>query len=89
MKLRFIYMLAAVAGVSFLFLVKMMYDMNLHMEQMTIQITSMATNMQQMANDVHGMREGVDRMSMAIQRGGQQMEKMNPMDMMRGPIPRP
>lgn len=82
-----VYVLAMLAGAAFLFLVKLMYDMSVQMARMTEQVTVMTGQMGKLVEDVHGMREGVDRMSGVIQRGGQQLQQLNPMEMMQGVTP--
>lgn len=82
-----LYVLATLAAASFLFLVKLMYDMTVQMTRMTEQVTVMTSQMGRMVDDVHGMREGVDRMSSVLQRGSQQIQQLNPMEMMQGVTP--
>jgi hypothetical protein len=84
----------AVALGAFVFLVKLMHDMTVQMTVMTGQVTRMAdqmtvmnANIQAMGQDVRGMREGMDRMAGVVQRGSQQIEQLNPMEMMRGVVP--
>lgn len=87
----------AVALGAFLFMVALMHDMTVQMTAMTGQVTHMAEQVAQMnANvgamgaDVRGMRESMERMSGIVQRGGQQLEKieqLSPLEMMRGVMP--
>ena len=80
--------LAAVLGMAaFLLLIKLMNDMTGHMARMTDQVTTMTGHMETLTGDVHGMRQSVDRMSVVLQRGSQQIEQLNPMDMMQGVVP--
>jgi hypothetical protein len=79
---------------AFLFMVALMHDMTAQMTAMTGQVTRMAdqvtamnANIQTMGLDVRGMREGMDRMAGVVQRGSQQLEQINPMEMMRGIVP--
>lgn len=87
MKQSITYLAAALAGFAFLFLVKLMFDMSVQMTRMTEQITQMSGYMQQMSADVHGMREGVERMSGVLQQGSQQIQQLNPMEMIQGVVP--
>jgi len=87
-------LVGAVALGAFVFLVKLMHDMTVQMTVMTEQVTRMAdqvtamnANIQTMGLDVRGMREGMDRMAGVVQRGSQQLEQINPMEMMRGIVP--
>jgi hypothetical protein len=87
-------LVGAVALGAFLFLVKLMNDMTGQMTAMTGQVTRLAdqivvmnANVQAMGLDVRGMRESMDRMSGVVQRGSQQLEQINPMEMMRGIVP--
>ena len=87
----------AVALGAFLFMVKLMHDMTGQMAAMTEQVARMAEQVAQMNGnvgamgaDVRGMRQGMERMSGIVQRGGQQLEQieqLNPMEMMRGAMP--
>ena len=81
---KIIYPAAAIAMVAFLFLIKLMYDMSVQMTRMTDQITLMNGHMQEMVTDMRGMRTSVDQMSLAFKQGGQQMQQMNPLNMMPG-----
>ena len=87
-------LVGAVALGAFVLLVKLMHDMTGQMTVMTGQVTRMAdqitvmnANIQTMGLDVRGMREGMDRMAGVVQRGSQQLEQLNPMEMMRGVVP--
>jgi uncharacterized protein YoxC len=87
----------AVALGAFLFMVQLMREMTTQMAVMTEQVSRMAEQMTQMnANvgemgaDVRGMRQSMERMSGIVQRGGQQLEQieqLNPLEMMRGVMP--
>lgn len=84
----------AVALGAFVFLVKLMHDMTVQMTAMTEQVTRMAeqvtimnNNIQTMGLDVRGMRQGMERMTGVVQRGSQQLEQLNPMEIMRGVVP--
>ena len=93
---------AGIAGVAvFLFLVKLMYDMTVQMtrmtEQVTVmtgQVTAMTGYMERMAGevsgireDVNGMRRSVEGVSGVMQKGREQIQKLNPMEMMQGIVP--
>lgn len=87
-------LVGTVALGAFLFLVKLMHDMTVQMTVMTEQVTRIADqvavmneNIQTMGLDVRGMREGMDRMAGVVHRGSQQLEQLNPMEMMRGIVP--
>jgi hypothetical protein len=80
----------AVALGAFLFMVVLMRDMTAQMTAMTEQVTQMNANVGAMGADVRGMRESMERMSGIVQRGGQQLEKieqLSPLEMMRGVMP--
>jgi len=81
------YLIGLAAVAAFAFLVKLMYDMTVQMTRMTEQVTRMATQMESLVADVHGMAGSVDRMSGVLQQGGQQMQQLNPTEMMRGMVP--
>lgn len=95
-------LVAGIAGAAaFLFLVKLMYDMTVQMtrmtEQVTVmtrQVTAMTGHMERMAGevgrireDVNGMRRSVEGVSGVMQKGREQMQKLNPMEMMQGIVP--
>ncbi len=84
---KIIYPAAVIAMAAFLFLIKLMYDMSVQMTRMTDQVTMMNTHMEEMVIDVRGMRTSIDRMSFGFQKGSQQMQQMNPMQMMPGVKP--
>jgi methyl-accepting chemotaxis protein len=87
----------AIALGAFVFMVKLMHDMTAQMVMMTEQVGRMAEQVAQMNGnvgamgaDVRGMRQSMERMSGIVQRGGQQLEQLeqlNPMEVMRGVIP--
>ena len=87
----------AVALGAFVFMVKLMHDMTAqiavmaeHVGRMAEQVTQMNANVAGMGTEVHGMRQSMERMSGIVQRGGQQLEQieqLNPMEVMRGVIP--
>jgi len=85
---KILYPAVLIAMLAFVFLIKLMYDMSVQMTRMTDQVVTMNSHMQRMGEDMRGMRRSVDRMSMAFQKGSQQMEQLNPMDMMQGVMPR-
>lgn len=94
---RLVFLGGALALGAFLLMVKLMHDMTAQMAVMTEQVGRMAEQVAQMNGnvgamgaDVHGMRQSMERMSGIVQRGGQQLEQieqLNPMEMMRGVIP--
>lgn len=88
MSNKILYPAVLIAMLAFVFLIKLMYDMSVQMTRMTDQVVTMNSHMQRMGEDMRGMRTSVDRMSMAFQKGSQQMEQLNPMDMMQGVMPR-
>lgn len=64
--------------------------MNAQMGTLVEQVTGIKASvghMPSLAEDVHGLRESVGTMAGAIQRGSQQVEKLNPMEMFRQVIP--
>lgn len=75
-----VWVLTAVAGVSFLAMVKIMADMSNHMERMTGQVAELSA-------DVKGMRASVDHMAEAVLQGSRQMQQVNPMQMLPGMAP--
>lgn len=87
----------AIALGAFVFMVKLMHDMTAQMAVMTEQVARMTEQVAQMnghvgamGTDVRGMRQSMERMSGIVQRGGQQLEQieqLNPMEMMRGVVP--
>ena len=87
----------ALALAGFLFMVKLMSDMTGQMVAMTDQVGRMAeqvaqmnASVQAMGADVRGMRQSMERMSGIVQKGGQQLEQLeqlNPMEVMRGVMP--
>lgn len=81
---KIVYPVAVIGMIAFLFLIKLMYDMSVQMTRMTDQVTTMNEHMNDMVLEVRGMRTSVDKMSFAFQKGGQQMQQMNPMNMMPG-----
>ena len=87
MSNKIVYPAALIAMLAFLFLIKLMYDMSVQMARMTDQVGSMNSHMERMVTDMHGMRGSIDQMAQAFQKGSQQMEQMNPMDMMQGVMP--
>ena len=82
---------------AFVFMVKLMHDMTGQMAMMAGQVARMAEQVAQMNGavgamgaDMRGMRQSMERMSGIVQRGGQQLEQieqLNPMEVMRGVIP--
>jgi len=87
MKKAAVYLFAALGGAAFLFMVKLMHDMTGHVGRMTDQVTLMAGQMQMLTADVHGMHDGMNRMTGVVQRGSQQIEQFNPMEMMKHMAP--
>lgn len=81
---KIMFPVAVIAMAAFLFLIKLMYDMSVQMTRMTDQVTMMNGHMGEMVTNVQGMRTSVDKMSFAFQKGGQQMQQLNPMNMMPG-----
>ena len=81
---KIIYPVAVIAMIAFLFLIKLMYDMSVQMTRMTDQVSMMNGHMNNMVEEVRAMRTSVDQMSFAFQKGGQQMQQMNPMNIMPG-----
>jgi hypothetical protein len=75
-----VWVVAVVAGVSFLAMVKIMADMSDHMARMTGQVAELSA-------DVKGMRASVDRMAEAVLQGSRQMQQVNPMQMVPGIAP--
>ena len=94
-------LLTALGGVlalgAFLLMVKLMHDMTAQIAVMTDQVgrmadqvTQMSTHVQAMGVDVRGMRQSMERMSGIVQKGGQQLEQLeqlNPVEIMRGVMP--
>ncbi len=68
------------AGIGFFAMVKIMYDMSGNLARMTDEVAAMTA-------DVHAMRESMDRMSTVVGQGAQQMQQVNPMQMMQGVVP--
>lgn len=59
--------------------------MRSYMETLVEQVAGIETsvrNMEPLAADVHGIRENVGKMTGIIHKGGEQMERLNPMQMM-------
>jgi hypothetical protein len=55
-----------------------------HMETLVGQVSGIQTSVQhmaQLAEDVHGLRESVGTMAGVIHRSGEQIERLNPMEM--------
>jgi hypothetical protein len=86
-KERIMIVIAFLAGAAFLFLVKQIYEMNGHMARMTDQVGGMRHSVEAMSGDVKRMRESMDRMSLIMVKGSQQIEQLNPMEMMEGFAP--
>ena len=85
-----VYLMAIVSGCAFLFMVKLMYDMTNHMGRMADQVAAMSTDMGRMRSqmetlttEVSAIRVGVDTMSRVVRTSGEQIERLNPMDMMQ------
>jgi hypothetical protein len=99
-----IYLMAIIGGAAFLFMVKLMYDMTIHMSRMTDQVTVMSADLGRMrghmgtltadvsgigasvkdlAAEVSEMRAGVDTMAGVVRTTGEQMESLNPLEMMQ------
>ncbi len=60
--------------------------MSRQMETLVEQVSGIQTSVQHMASlaeDVHGIRENVGTMTGVLHRGGEQIERMNPMEMMQ------
>lgn len=111
MQRAILYLGAAVGGAAFLFMVKLMYDMTVHMAHMTEQVAIMSEDMAKLraqmgtmteqvtgiresvrsmlplAADVQGIRESVAAMAGVLHKGGEQIERLNPMQMMEQMIP--
>ena len=68
------------AGIGFFAMVKIMNDMSGNLARMTEQVAAMTA-------DVHAMRESMERMAGVVGQGAQQMQQLNPMDMMQGVVP--
>lgn len=81
------WVLGCVALAAFLFMVKLMQDISTDMGRMSGHVETMTTQVQRLSDDVHGMRQSMDRMTVVVQQGGQQIQQMNPMEMMRGMTP--
>jgi uncharacterized protein YoxC len=104
---RFIVYVAAIAcAAAFLFMAKLMHDMNGHMAGMTDHVARMSADMGRMtshmdtlvtevstikdsvrfmapmAADIQGLRESVGSMAGVIHKSGEQIERLNPMQMM-------
>ncbi len=54
-----------------------------HVGRMSDQVAVMAGQMQVLTADVRGMHESMNRMTGVVQRGSQQIEQFNPMEMMK------
>jgi hypothetical protein len=114
MQRPIVYIAAALGGVAFLFMVKLMYDMTGHMGKMTDQVALMSADLGRMrsqmetlvgqvggiqqgvrymaplAADVQGLRESVGSMAGVVHKGSEQIERLNPMQMMEQMMrPRP
>jgi hypothetical protein len=62
-----------------------MGPMRSQMETLVEQVTGIETsvrNMEPLATDVHGIRENVGKMTGVLHKGGEQMQRLNPMQMM-------
>ena len=62
-----------------------MGQMRSQMETLVEQVTGIEAsvrNMKPLAADVHGIRESVGEMTGVLHKGGEQMERLNPMQMM-------
>ena len=81
------YLLGILGVAGFLFLVKLMYDMTVQMTRMTEQVTIMTEHVQTLTAYVHGIRTSVDNMSGILQQSSQQIQQLNPMEMMQGIVP--
>jgi hypothetical protein len=88
MKSAVTYLFAALGGAAFLFMVKLMHDMTGHVGRMSDQVALMAGQMQMLTADVRGMHESMNRMTGVVQRGSQQIEQFNPMELMKQMAPR-
>ena len=67
-----------------------MGQMRSQMETLVEQVTGIETsvrNMEPLAADVHGIRENVGEMTGVLHKGGEQMERLNPMQMMEQMMP--
>lgn len=94
MSRKITYLLAGVAGLALLVLLKLMYDMGAHVGRMTASVETMAREVEQMdgrmetlVGEVGAMRQSMDRMGRVFQQGGAQLERMSPMRMMEGVAP--
>ncbi|MCU0972183.1 MAG: hypothetical protein MUF57_10545 [Gammaproteobacteria bacterium] len=83
MKTAATYLFAALAGAAFLYMVKLMHDMTGHVGRMSDQVEVMTGHVGRMRADVRGMHESMNRMTGVVQRGSQQIEQFNPMEMMK------
>ena len=82
-----IYTLGILGAAAFLFLVKLMHDMTVQMTLMTEQVTIMTGQVGTMASNVHGIRTSVEGMAGVLQQSSQQLQQINPMEMMQGVMP--
>jgi DNA anti-recombination protein RmuC len=84
----------AIAGIIALLFLKLMFDMNRSMSQMTDHVGAISRDVGELQGDVHSMNESMQRMEQSVHglgqafsQGSQQLQQMNPAGMMQKMIP--
>lgn len=87
------FFLIAAAAIALLFL-KLMFDMNRSMSEMTDHVGAISRDVSELQGDVHIMNESMQRMERSISglgqafgQGSQQLQQMNPAGMMQKMMP--
>jgi uncharacterized protein YoxC len=108
MQRTLVYLAAALGALAFLLMVKLIYDMTIHMGRMTDQVAAMSADLGRMrgqmetltadvtrmresvaalSTDVGGIRTGVETMAGVVRTSGEQIKKLNPMEIMQQVLP--